>query len=201
MEKLYTLVIEGKPKGPFTLEELKQKSIKPDSFVRTADMDDYKEAHELEELRAFLGFQENYTPPQYFAGFDLRLLASAIDWFILFGITALVQLAIILYLDDRESTIFIITIGLAILPFIKTIYQITTEHLYQASFGKKLLQIKVCDLRGLKPSFTQILIRNLGKAFSSLILFFGYLYLFLNKQQQTLHDKFANTLVVKDRLI
>ena len=47
----YFLVINGKPKGPFSIGQLKTMSVKPSDFLKTADMVDYKEAHEIAELR------------------------------------------------------------------------------------------------------------------------------------------------------
>ena len=77
MEKdLYTVVINGKPQGPYTLEQLAALKIQPATFIRKPGMDDYKEAHEFPELRALLGFTFQHTAPQYFASFDQRLLAS-----------------------------------------------------------------------------------------------------------------------------
>jgi uncharacterized RDD family membrane protein YckC len=197
----YFLVINGKPQGPFTFEELKTKPIKYDSFLKTPAMDDYKEAHELHEISAFFGFAKQYATPQYFAGFDLRLLATAIDWFIIFAIVAFLQLLLILVLDNRGSNNYIIAIGFASLPILKFAYQISLEYLKQGTWGKKMLNIKVTNMQGLSPSFAQILIRNLSKIISTAPFFFGYLYSFLNKKQQTLHDIIADTLVIKDRLI
>ncbi|WP_017257073.1 RDD family protein [Pedobacter arcticus] len=200
-ENLYYLVVEGKPTGPFTTDELKSKPVKPDSFLKTAEMDDYKEAHEIEELRSALGFAKEFTAPQYYAGFDLRLLATAIDWFIVFGIFAFFELLVALYIDDQTVTQQNIASGLLLLPFLKLFYNIYMENYQQATIGKKLLSIKVVNMQGLNPSLKQNINRNISKIISTLPLFAGYFYLFLNKQQQTLHDKLANTLVVKDRLI
>ena len=47
----YLLVINGKPQGPFNIEQLKQFNIKPADFVKTGNMIDYKQAHEVAELR------------------------------------------------------------------------------------------------------------------------------------------------------
>ncbi|TKB98744.1 RDD family protein [Pedobacter cryophilus] len=197
----YTLVINGKPAGPFTLEELKTQKVKPDSFLRTPLMDDYKEAHEFPELREFLGFAKQYTNPQYFAGFDLRMLASVLDWFIIAGIIAVLDLITILILDQREQTIFILLANIIIIPVSKFVYQVYLENAQQATLGKKMLNIRVTNLQGLKPTFNQILIRNLSKIISTGLFFFGYLYSFLNKKQQCLHDIIADTLVIKDRLV
>lgn len=200
-ENLYYLVVDGRPTGPFTTDELKSKSIKPDSFLKTAEMDDYKEAHEIETLRNALGFAKEFTAPQYYAGFDLRLLATAIDWFIVFGIFAFFELLVALYMADQTATQQNIASGLLLLPFLKLFYNIYMENYQQATIGKKLLAIKVVNMQGLTPSLKQNINRNISKIISVLPLFAGYFYLFLNKQQQTLHDKVANTLVVKDRLI
>jgi uncharacterized RDD family membrane protein YckC len=200
-DKIYTLVINGKPQGPFSLQELKENRVKPDSFVRTQGMDDYKEAHEFPELRAILGFAKQYTAPQYFAGFDLRLLATAIDWFIIFGVVAFLELMIALVYNDRTTSLITIISGFVLLPILKFFYHIYMENAQQATFGKKMMGIKVTDLRGLKPTLVEVFIRNISKAISTITFFFGYFYLFLNKKQQTLHDKMANTLVIKDRLV
>lgn len=201
-EKIYTIVKAGKPVGPFTLAELKSVGIKPDDFIRKPGMDDYREAHEFQEIRELLGFGKQYTPPQYFAGFDLRLLADAIDWFIIFGMCILFELIFVLALGfNQMQTIAMFTSGIILLPFLKFFYHLYMEYQRQATIGKALLNIKVTSLQGLRPSFQEVLVRNLCKVVSTLTLFFGYFYLFLNKKQQTLHDKMANTLVVKERLI
>ena len=70
----------------------------------------------------------------------------------------------------------------------------------QATFGKQILAIKVCDMQGKRVSFGLAAGRNLAKVFSALPFFIGYLFAFFNKQQQCLHDMIAGTLVVKDRL-
>lgn len=201
-EKIYTLVKEGKPIGPFSLIELKAVGLKPDDFIRKPKMDDFKEAHEFQEIREFLGFGKQYAAPQYFAGFDLRLLADAIDWLIIFGMAILLELIFVLVLGfGQQETIMMFTSGVVLLPFLKFIYHLYMEFQRQATIGKALLNIKVTNLQGLPPSFQEVLVRNLSKVISTALFFFGYFYLFLNKQQQCLHDKMANTLVIKDRLI
>ena len=164
-------------------------------------MDDYKEAHEFDELRQILGFKKQYTAPQYFAGFDLRMLALCIDWFIILAVTSILELIFALLFDDKMTTIIILGSGLLLMPILKFVYQITLENKQQATIGKKLMNIRVTNMNGLKPEFSEILIRNLAKILSTATFFFGYFYLFLNKKQQTLHDLMANTIVIKDRLI
>jgi uncharacterized RDD family membrane protein YckC len=129
------------------------------------------------------------------------MLAVVLDWFIILGVTSVLGLIFALILNDRTTTIFILSSGLLLMPILKFIYQVILETKQQATIGKKLMNIRVTNLNGLKPKFSEILIRNLAKIISTATFFFGYFYLFLNKKQQTLHDLMANTLVIKDRLV
>lgn len=200
-DKLYTVVVNGKPQGPFTINELLELKVSSDSFIRKPGMDDYKEAHEFPELRTLFGFGKQYTAPQYFAGFDLRLLASCIDWFLIICMVLFIEL-VFASLNNLEAEVSkLLVSNIIILPVVKFVYHLILETRLQATVGKRLINIKVTNLNGLKPDFSQILIRNLSKIASTLILFIGYLYCFLNKKHQCIHDVFANTLVIKDRLI
>jgi len=198
----YTVVINGKPEGPYGIDQLKDLRIRPDTFIRTPGMDDYKEAHEFAELRELLGFSYQHTPPQYFASFDQRLLAMAIDYFLLtLGYLLLILLSFI-FIEDKTARIAAGFAGLPMVPLAKLIYgSIAEASAQQATIGKKLLNIKVTDLEGQQISRSVSFVRNFGKAISAAPFFFGYLYSFLNKKQQCFHDLIAHTLVIKDRLI
>jgi uncharacterized RDD family membrane protein YckC len=198
----YTVVINGKPKGPYEFEQLRGLDIKPTSFIRIPGMDDYKEAHEFAELRELFGFKHQQTAPQYFASFDQRLLASAIDYFFLVLAYVIFILLIFVFIDEKAQRI---AVGISLLPLIpiaKFVYSSFTEaSAKQATIGKRLLDIKVTDMMGERVELGVSFGRNLAKAISVFPLFFGYLYSFLNKKQQCWHDIIANTLVVKQRLI
>lgn len=201
-EEVYTIVINGKPQGPYHLEELKDLTIVPGTFVRKPGMDDYKEAHEFPELRAFLGFNFQQTAPQYFASFDQRLLAWAIDYFLLLLIYIFCVLVSFAFIDDQQQRLVVAFSFLPVLPLLKLIYgSIAEASARQATIGKRLLTIKVTDLGGSRISMANSFGRNLAKILSTLPFCFGYLYSFLNKKQQCWHDVITETLVVKDRLI
>lgn len=198
----YIIVINGKPEGPYQLQELKGLDIQTGTFVRKPGMDDYKEAHELPELRDLLGFTHQVTAPQYFASFDQRLLAAVIDYFFLtFAYTLLILLSFIV-VNDKAQRMMLALSGLPLIPLAKFIYGSLTEASEkQGTIGKRLLNIKVTDMEGGRISLANSLGRNAAKVFSVVTLFIGYLYSFLNRKQQCLHDLIANTLVIKDRLI
>lgn len=197
----YFLVINGKPEGPFSMEQLKDMSVKPSDFLKTADMVDYKEAHEIAELRELFHFSERSVIPQYYAGFDQRWMASALDWFFVAGGFIVLAFLAVFIVEDKSARLVIALSILALVPIIKIIYHIVMEcSLKQATYGKQILKIKVCDLEGRRISAGRSISRNLFKIFS-LITIIGYLLSFFNKKQQCLHDMMAETLVMKDRLI
>ncbi len=198
----YTVVINGKPEGPFEFEQLKTLGIKPGTFVRKPGMDDYKEAHEFEELRELFGFRHQQTAPQYFASFDQRLLASVIDYFFLTMGYVVLMLIVFIFVEEKVQRIVVGVSLLPIIPIAKFLYSSFAEaSVAQATIGKRLLDIKVTDMMGSRISIGVSMGRNLAKVVSTAPLFFGYLYSFLNKKQQCWHDLIAETLVVKQRLI
>lgn len=67
----------------------------------------------------------------------------------------------------------------------------------QATIGKKALGIKVTDTHGHRISFAQATGRHFATWLSGIILFIGYLMMLWDDKKQTLHDKIANTIVVK----
>ncbi|WPU95385.1 RDD family protein [Mucilaginibacter sabulilitoris] len=202
MAQTYILVIEGKPEGPFSLDELKAFQIKPGDFVKTPEMDDYKEAQEIAELRELLGFAKPTLLVQYYGSFDQRLLASVLDWFILFGVFIIITfIVVILFIQDKETRLTTTFIILGITPVARAVYQIIMESsAKQATYGKQMLKIRVVDMYGNRISTGKAIGRNLSKIFSVGTFFIGYLLAFFNKKQQCLHDMIAGTLVIKDRL-
>jgi uncharacterized RDD family membrane protein YckC len=201
MAQTYILVIAGKPEGPFSLEELKDLKIKPGDFVKTPEMDDYKEAHEIAELREIFGFAKPDLLMQYFASFDQRLLASVLDWFMLYGIFIVITFITVLFIHEKETRITTAVAILSVVPLISGIYHIIMESsARQATFGKQILKIKVVDMRGRRISIWRALGRNWCKVFSTLTFFIGYLLPFFDKKRQCLHDMMAGTLVIQDRL-
>ncbi|MES2277057.1 MAG: RDD family protein [Bacteroidota bacterium] len=202
MSKTYILVIDGKPQGPFTVDELKQRRIKPNDFVRTDGMDDYKEAHEIAELRALFGFKRQLVLPQYFGSFDQRLMASALDWFFVSVVLAVPAFVAVMVVSDKMVRILIGLSLVVIIPIAKIIYHVVMEaSARQGTYGKQILNIRVCDTEGQRIDIGRSVGRNAAKICSVLTLGIGYLFAFFNKQQQCLHDMMAGTVIVKDRLV
>jgi len=202
MPQQYFLVINGKPQGPFSVEQLKEHKIKPGDFLKTAAMDDYKEAHEIAELRELLGFKKQSVIPQYFGSFDQRLMAVAIDWFFVWGVCVVGAFIVVLFVNNAATRTIIALGTLVFAPLLSFVYHVIMEcSARQATFGKQILKIRVCDMQGERISTGMSVVRNLARIFSVATFFIGYLLSFFTKQQQALHDMIAGTLVMKDRLI
>lgn len=197
----YILVINGKPEGPFSLKELKARNIQPNDFVRTPAMADYKQAHEVVELRQLFGFNKEVLI-QYYAAFDQRVLASTVDWLIVTAACVLPAFVLSLFITSKIWGIaFAFIILLIIIPLAKLVYHIIMESSpKQGTYGKQLLGIKVCDLEGAPITSSQAVGRNFAKILSVFTFYLGYLYSYFNPKHQCLHDVVAGTLVIKDRL-
>jgi uncharacterized RDD family membrane protein YckC len=202
MASNYILVVNGKPEGPYTIDELKAKRLKPADFVRSDGMDDYKEAHEIAELRALFGFAKQTIVPQYFGSFDQRVMASIIDWLIVAAAVIIPSLIAMLFIPGQMIRGILFLIGVVVIPIANLIYHIVMEgSARQATYGKMLLKIRVCNEDGSAIDHAKATARNIAKIASVFTLYIGYLMCFFNKKQQCLHDMIAGTLVMKDRLV
>ncbi len=76
-------------------------------------------------------------------------------------------------------------------------YAICESSAWQATLGKKWLGLKIVDMRGNRIGFWRGIGRYLGKFLSSAILDIGFLMILWTDKRQGLHDKLAETLIVK----
>ena len=66
------------------------------------------------------------------------------------------------------------------------------------TFIRTAFFISIFAIFGVAATFGQATGRYFGKILSTVILFIGYLMMIWDEKKQTLHDKMANTLVVKN---
>lgn len=138
-------------------------------------------------------------------GFGPRLIAEILDRVILFVLLMLVFMPLYLriemslkeYLEDFDGTTAFILVTILGIPLIILLYRTFCESSrYQATPGKKIMNIKVVDYRGERLTFIRALIRNFSKLFSTLILYIGFFMITWTADEQGLHDIIAGTLVV-----
>ncbi|AKQ47380.1 hypothetical protein TH63_00150 [Rufibacter radiotolerans] len=142
-----------------------------------------------------------------YAGFWIRLVAWVIDAFVLAipnWIISAVFMGGTALATDLENNPYAMmaamsgSIGLTSL--INLLYKsILESSSWQATIGKKALNLKVTDEQGHRISFLRSLGRTLATFISAFILFIGYIMAAFSSRKQALHDKIASTLVVKTR--
>jgi len=199
----YFVVVDGRPQGPYKLEDLLAMGLKATDFVKTGGMPEFKELREIPGLSGLLGFRHELTAPQYFATLDVRLLAWGIDTFLAVFIY---MVFVVIYLVGSEGGaqehIPTILIGFLSVPVLKFILGSLMEGSgLQASPGKLVIGIRVTDTKGAPLSYPQAFFRNFAKIIGVITLGIGFFTGFLDRRQQCLHDKIAGTLVIKSRLI
>jgi len=122
-----------------------------------------------------------------YAGFWERFFAALID-----GIILIIPSYILQYIfGDIPGSLLSIVLN--------WIYYATMESgVSQATIGKKAMGLSVTDVDGSRISFAQATGRYFGRYLSILILWIGYFMMLWDEKKQTLHDKMANTLVIKN---
>jgi uncharacterized RDD family membrane protein YckC len=133
-----------------------------------------------------------------YAGFFLRVGATLIDNFVIF---ALIFFTFVVFdpingLSEEEIHTLnnVLQFGLIILTiFLWVKWDGSTP-------GKKLLKIKIVDAKTLgKLSLGQSILRYIGYIPSFMLFGIGILMILFTKKKQGLHDKLANTIVIKNR--
>ena len=81
--------------------------------------------------------------------------------------------------------------------FIIIYYALMESSKYQATLGKIVMGIKVVNKNNQPLDFSKALLRNLSKLLSAFILGIGYIMIIFDDRKQGLHDKIADTFVVK----
>lgn len=131
-----------------------------------------------------------------YAGFWIRFLAYVID-----GIILSASFTILSYItgsniganfESIHEPGSIIGLALTVLYFV---YFETGEK--QATIGKYIFDLKVIKQDGSKLTAKDSIIRYVGKIISAIIIFIGYIMAGFDEQKRALHDRLANTYVIR----
>jgi len=154
------------------------------------------------------------VPTSRYGGFWLRLLAHFIDHVILGAIAAplffiLVLPAMLRVINEAErnrepSPELIIAIVSSVFIYIvlafvgQWLYEaLLTSSSWQATLGKRVLQLKVTDELGNRIGFGRATGRFFAKIVSSMFFCIGFIMVGLTDRKRGLHDMLAGTLVMK----
>lgn len=135
--------------------------------------------------------EENSSRSYLKGTFWERLIALIVDELILL-IPGLIFIAILIAVFPRLGEL-----GQIIFSLVGVVYNIWLVNWKGATWGKKVMKLKIVSNDYQQPSLGKIILReSIGKWLSSL-LNLGYLWMIVDKKSQTFHDKMANTFVVK----
>lgn len=138
----------------------------------------------------------------YYAGFLIRALAFFLDGFVIVGVLILLGFTYKIILNnllsintDLQQTTK--ETGEIILVVVIYLYFILTTYFWGATLGKKAGGLQVVRKDFTKPSFLQIILREVvGRTLSNLFTI-GYFIIPFNKQKRGLHDFLAGTVVIR----
>lgn len=134
--------------------------------------------------------------PVEYAGFWLRVIAVIVDTIIVNIGVFIVAFAIGLVLGNTLGGSALERIGQAIGLIGQWMYFAGMESSpSQATFGKKLFNLKVTDENGARITFARATGRYFAKFVSAFLLLIGFIMVAFTQKKQGLHDKLASTLV------
>ncbi len=129
-----------------------------------------------------------------YAGFWERFFADFLDGILLSIVSSGLSFAI----TGSFFTESLISVPSVINIVVYWLYDALQESsLAQATLGKRALNLKVTNLEIGRISFWQATGRHFAKYLSFLTLLIGYLMMLWDSKKQTLHDKIAGTLVLR----
>lgn len=137
------------------------------------------------------------SPPVYAPIAD-RFMAVFIDFVILWVVTAIFFeiFGSFLFLSTRLTTYF--TLMYVIRLIIYGVYFVFWQYEWGYTIGRKIMKIHVEMADRSRPDMKTFLVRYVGFLVSGLMLGLGYFIAFSDPKLQTLHDRLAGTIVVKD---
>jgi uncharacterized RDD family membrane protein YckC len=132
--------------------------------------------------------------PTKYAGFWIRFLALALDWFLFLGIIGYV-------LFGNEVTQF----GAGTFNVNYSGWKLIIPFLYFFGFsawkgatpGKMMCRIKIIETDGNKLSWQKALLRIFSWLLSAIAIGIGFLWAGFDAKKQSWHDKIAKTYVIK----
>ena len=198
---------EGQQRGPVSEADLAQLAaqgvIAPATLVWHAGLQDWQPWSSLSGIRTVPAWP---APPAattgvIYAGFWIRALAYIIDLALVGAIRSIVLLPLGLSMLDRPfaSPWFFAHLGEAKLASLAVAlgYFVYFWTQYGATPGKMLLKLKVVTPQGTLITAGQGVLRYFGQILSGLILGIGFIMAGLDDQKRALHDRIANTRVIR----
>ncbi len=143
--------------------------------------------------------QQNNTENLQLASMRSRALAYVIDDFLItFIIMIVFWESIVTVSNDSDALMNLMKVELVTpLIILKIVYQTFFVWFYGATIGKIIAKIRVIDVDSLgRVSMFSSFLRAVGRIFSEMFFYIGFLLGFFNDGRKTFHDITGKTLVV-----
>lgn len=207
MVNTYYLIENGSKIGPFTFQELTERSISRNTPVLSPLYKHWRNAGKVPELRKYFADYGIYAPGESnHAGFGLRVLSYVLDVLIC-AFTAVTILTIVdaalvfsgksIVKADHDGEIDFILVSLLLFVILIIYHALFEASHSQASPGKKMCGIMVTDGGGNRITLNTAIVRNTGKLLSGFLCGTGFLMILWNRSSQGLHDRMAKTYVIR----
>ena len=128
-----------------------------------------------------------------YAGFVKRAIIAAIDSLVLIIISFLFILLSSYIISDEK---FLIKFNFLAIALISMCYLAILKPSKYRTFGYKLTNVKIVDLKGKKPTLFKMILRTLLLLIAPFGLIFDIIWLTSEETKQTLRDKYIGTYVV-----
>ncbi len=135
-----------------------------------------------------------------FGGFWIRVGAYFIDMIVLIIPVLLISFLFrsVIPVDDEVSLMIVEVVDSILSLIVWWVYAaVLHSSEWQATVGKRVVGLKVVDVRGNRISFGRATGRYFAEFISALILFIGYMMVGWTQKKQGLHDMIAGTYVIK----
>lgn len=166
-----------------------EKNSTPVSFIEEKDV----LGQPKKQLKIVERLESSHIGVFAFASFLDRMIAAAIDITICYIAAEILNTSLF---ADFHDGVFITLVNL----LYNTLYFASFESSnWQATPGKKFINLKVVRLDGEPISFMRGIGRYWGKTISISVFFLGVISILRDEQKQAWHDMFAGTLVIKDK--
>lgn len=138
--------------------------------------------------------------PNLLAGFWIRFWAYLIDLLVIGSVNRIIIYPLFSFigLDNSNSFIFSpVSIATAITYFV---YFVMMSKLLNQTLGKMIFGLKVVAMKDKKLSWATIIFRELIGRYISKTIWIGFLITAFTPKKQALHDIFADTLVIHEKI-
>lgn len=138
-----------------------------------------------------------------YVGFGLRFCAFIIDLLIIFGIESLILKPIYHFtnIDSMKLWIDYFSVGHLLNALVFYLYFVLLTKYFKQTLGKMICNIRVERLDRQRLTWPDVLIREwIGRIISGVFMNLPYLVVIFTNKHRGIHDYFADTVVIKNKL-